>query len=237
MPQLTDTHKHMMSYGNALLSLWLSCKSNKINPLRSDCFCSLLPRVRLSWKTGISIYSLLSCILWGIKHTFRCYMIHWWVQVWGQTQMSGNLLNDLKERKRKDEDWEWTCAKSVFWSTATDKDMRCHKYHHQKRNSVDKMFGFEKLSIPKVLIPSTVPVKPEKVALKCQKFWDNHWKHIPCVSTASKAEYPHSLLCSLSLSFFQVNLDISHADSSNKNLAWTTFVLLTSKAWGRFTWE
>lgn len=62
---------------NDLLSLWVSCKTNKNNPPRSACFCSLLPWVRLNWKTRISLRLLHWLYSWRNKAYFRCYTIHW----------------------------------------------------------------------------------------------------------------------------------------------------------------
>lgn len=169
----TGTHKHKLSYRNALLSLWFSCKPNKSYPLRSACFCSWLPRVRLSWKKGISIHSLPGCVLWGIKHTFRYYVIHWEVWIWGQYQMSGNL----KERRK-------TMTGKIHMQRVYFEALQLIKrWGSTDLVTVQKSNGwivwFWKVINTKILFPSTVSVKPEKVTLKRQWVWDNHWKHLP----------------------------------------------------------
>lgn len=232
----TGTHKHKLSYRNALLSLWFSCKPNKSYPLRSACFCSWLPRVRLSWKKGISIHSLPGCVLWGIKHTFRYYVIHWEVWIWGQYQMSGNL----KERRK-------TMTGKIHMQRVYFEALQLIKrWGSTDLVTVQKSNGwivwFWKVINTKILFPSTVSVKPEKVTLKRQWVWDNHWKHLPpCQHSfhssdawgcqhghVSQQSWTSSLFsvvffCLFFFFFPQVNLDISHADGSNKNLAWATF--------------
>lgn len=133
----------------------------------------------------------------------------------GQNQMSGNLLNDLKERRREDDDWEYTCAKTVFWSTATDKEVS--QILSPGRNSVAKLFVLKNYPYQKNIVSFNCACQARKgssemprslrqsleahspVSAQFALFWClrlSAWTH-----EASRAEYPHSLLCSLSLLF------------------------------------
>lgn len=93
-------------------------------------------------------------------------------QTWGHNKMSENLSNDLQEKGREDDDWQYIYARIIFWSSVTDKEMRCHKFHRCAEilwlNHCALGLKIYQYKSEKVWFPSVAPVKPEMESLKYQ---------------------------------------------------------------------
>lgn len=127
MHQHTDTHKYMVSYGSALLSLWLNCKPNKSNSQN----CLLLQFAAMGQvKVENRNFNLFPTWLYSLRNKAYFQVLH-------DPLTSADLgsesnvwkFTEWPKERREDDDWEYPYAKSIFWSTATDKAIRCHKSH------------------------------------------------------------------------------------------------------------